>query len=358
MTMRRTRRNAVLWLSRHPTTNLLAWGGTTLVWTLPKKGLTAYHQRAYKQRVTTSGRPLAASVSAGSAASSSTEAVTVESEVISSSPLSGGAQRKSKTTTTKAITKATTKATTTATGGVVHMPDTARVLGRGDLARAWAAIIDQVAAWGPVIDAEATSVAYAAEELELAAGDIAAAIDDIGAMLALGNFDRRVLAQVRTAAISLTDAAAHYRAARQEVNRRHVDQVEQESTGVPMARRPGSVLIAGRGVEQLSVKRSVRAITLHISGFLPEFGEVIASTGSHLMTNKWALALWGQATDELADQLGSCGVDRHVCAKIRAAADDLRGAGISLHAAVQLLGRLYASQAAAETAGATVTPIR
>lgn len=322
------------------------------MWTLPKKGLTAYHQRAYKQRVTTSGKPLAASVPVESA---DTEAVIVESEVISPPPLSGGAQRKSKTTA-KAITKATT--TTTATGGVVHMPDTARVLGRGDLARAWAAIIDQVAAWGPVIDTEATSVAYAAEELELAAGDIAAAIDDFGAMLALGNFDRRVLAQVRTAAISLTDAAAHYRAARQEVNRRHVDQVEQESTGVPMARRPGSVLIAGRGVEQLSVKRSVRAIVLHIGGFLPEFGEVIASTGSHLMTNKWALALWGQATDELADQLGSCGVDRHVCAKIRAAADDLRGAGISLHVAVQLLGRLYASQAAAETAGATVTPIR
>lgn len=358
LTMKDAKRGATNWLRRHPTTNLLAWGGATLVWTLPKRGLSAYHRAHYRPRVTVSGSKRAPMTI--SSTETVSETVTVESEVIG--PKGGGkAKPKAKSTTSSKCTTTTTTTTTTATTtatGVMHMPNTARVLGRTDLARSWAQVIDQVTIWGPVIDAEATSVVAACNDMNASAGHLAAAVDDLNTMFVLSNFDKRLLGKVRTAALCLMDASGNLASAGKEAARVHADQLSQEATGVPMARRPGAALIAGAGDVPLQTLRPARAVALHVGAFMPEFGEVIASTGAHLMVNKWALGLWGNALDELADRLGGCGVHRQVCAKLRGAADDLRSAGVSLHAAVQLLGRLYSAQAAAESSGATVTPIR
>ncbi|WP_216356061.1 hypothetical protein, partial [Streptomyces sp. MP131-18] len=205
-TRKDVRRGARRWLRRHPTSNLFAWGATTVVWTLPKKGVLAYHRKAYKQRVTVTGRP---PVSTPSVTTTSTTTVTTVS--------GGGA-------VTGGSTVTSTTTTTTGGGPVIHMSATARLLGRSELARQWASVIDQTEQWVPVQGMAATSIADACADLKAAVSYVEAGLEDLRLTFAMGNIDERVRTRLGAAA-GLVDAASDsLKKAGEQMHRYHIDQ--------------------------------------------------------------------------------------------------------------------------------------
>lgn len=324
-TRKDVRRGARRWLRRHPTSNLLAWGATTVTWTLPKKGLLAYHKKAYRPRVTVTGRRDASTVT-------TTETVTVTS------------------TTGNAIDRRTT---TTTGAEVIHMSTTSRLLGRGDLARTYATIIDQTEAWAPIQDYAANSIVEALTDLKASTGLIMNGIESLAITFTLGNIDRRVRSRMTDAIAVLGDVSTALQRAATQMHRIYTDQINQESSGVPMA----TAAVVGGQHGPLETRPAASRAGLLVSAWLPDPDHVITSVGKHLVTNKLALSLWGRSLDGLSGRLRRYGVHLQVRHQIDNAAEELRMAGALLHEAHQLVTSLYAAQADAESAGATVTPI-
>lgn len=326
------RRGARRWLRRHPATNLLAWGAVTVSFTLPKKGLSAAHKAAYKKRVTVSGR--AAPVTTATTTTTTVTATT-----------SGGALNQTVTTTS----------TTTSGTGVIHMSNTSRLLGSGDLARAYSGIIDQIADWAPIQGRGALSTADACVDLKDAIGLVAAGIDDLCLTFKVGNIDERVGKRITQATNLLGSANGYMKRASDAMTEYHADQINQEASGVPMAGVP--VVAGGRVGAPLETRVPASRAALLISAWLPEQGNVVNGVWTHLATNKFALTLWGRALEDLADRLGRYQVNRHVTDNLKNAAGELKGAGAELFGAQRAFMNLYQSQGNAEASGATVIPI-
>ncbi|PRY53530.1 hypothetical protein [Glycomyces artemisiae] len=325
------RRGARRWLRRHPATNLLAWGAVTVSFTLPKKGLGAAHRAAYKKRVTTTGK--AAPVTATTTTTTTVTATT-----------NGGA-----------INQTTTTTSTTTTGTrVIHMSNTSRLLGSGDLARAYSGIIDQISAWAPTAGKSALSTADACVDLKDAIGLVAAGIDDLCLTFKVGNIDQRVRSRITEAVNLIVSANEHMKKAGDAMTRHHVDQINQEASGVPMAGMP---VVAGGQYPPLETRVPASRAALLISAWLPEQGNVVNGVWTHLATNKFALTLWGRALEDLAERLSRYQVNRQVCDHIKDAAGELKSAGVSLFGAQRAFLGLYQNQGNAEASGATVIPI-
>src|SRR5690606_39245682 len=105
-----------------------------------------------------------------------------------------------------AISSQSVTTTTTGGGPVIHMSATARLLGRSELGRNWASIIDQTESWAPVQGLAATSIADACADLKAAARKVEAGLEDLRVTFALGNIDDRVRSRIASAA-GLVDSA-------------------------------------------------------------------------------------------------------------------------------------------------------
>lgn len=328
-TRRDVRRGARRWLRRHPTSNLLAWGATTVMWTLPKKGILSYHRKAYRPRVTVTGR------------SSVPTVTTTETTTVTTSTTGGS------------ISSQTVTTTTNGGGSVIHMSATSRLLGRGELGRNWASVIDQTEAWAPVQGLAATSIADACTDLKAAARQVEGGLEDLRTTFVLGNIDGRVSARIASAAGLVDSASTSLKKALEAMHRHHVDQINQEASGVPMA----GPALAGAHSVPLETRTAAARVGLLISSWYPELGNVVGGVQAHLAVNKFAITLWGRGLEDLAGRLARYGVHREVCRSLSGAADDLRAAATALHGAQQAFSRLYSSQGEAEAAGATVIPI-
>jgi hypothetical protein len=333
------RRGARRWLRHHPATNLLAWGVTAVTFTLPKRALTNAHRKAYKQRVTFSGRPAVTTTTA-----------TATTTTVTSSTTKSGAIGKQQTTTT---TSTSTTATTTSSE-VIHMSTTSRLLGSGDLARSYATVIDQVSEWKPIQGFAANSIVDACADLKIAAGQIGSGLENLNTTLLIGNVDKRVRERIAAAITMLGNATDALQNAADKMNAFHIDQINQEASGVAMV-----TFDAVRGVQAapLQTRTAASRAALLISGWFPEAGDVTNGVWSHLATNKIALTLWGKSLDEMSGRLKKHGVHYQVGDHLDTAAWHLRFAGQALHGAQQAFMTLYASQNAAENNGATIIPI-
>ncbi|WP_335992290.1 hypothetical protein [Glycomyces sp. MUSA5-2] len=323
------RRGARRWLRHHPASNLLAWLLALLLWFGPKAVIVSSHKASYRNRVTVSGKPAAVDTS-------TTTTTTVTS-----------------TTTGGAISQTTTTTTTTTGNGVIHMSETSRVLGSGDLARNYAAIIDQLAVWAPVQACPANSIVDAFLDLEASVKAIADGLGDLNITFQLGNIDQRIRDRVTTVITTVQSTGSYLKAAHDTMNRLYVDQINQEASGVPMAGAP----IRGGQHQPLETKPAAIRASLCISAWLPEKGDVVLSTWRHLGTNQYALSLWSRQLGELADRLGRYGVLPDVTRKVKAAAEDLKAASVGLFGTKRAFVELYTHQASAESVGATVIPI-
>jgi hypothetical protein len=332
------RRGARRWLRHHPATNLVAWGFTAVTFTLPKRALTSAHRKAYRSRVTFTGRPAV-----------STTATTATTTTVTSTTTSGAVGRQQTTTTTSTSTTATTTSSE-----VIHMSTTSRLLGSGDLARLYATVIDQVSEWKPIQGFAANSIVDACADLKIGVGQIEAGLENLNMTLLVGNVDSRVRDRIATAIILLGNATGALQNAADKMNRFHIDQINQEASGVAMV-----TFDAVRGVQSapLQTRTAAGRAALLISGWVPEVGNVTNGVWSHLATNKLALTLWGKSLDEMTGRLRKQGINYRVGDDLDTAAWHLRAAGQALHGAQQAFGTLYAAQAAAENNGATIIPI-
>ncbi|WP_100448829.1 hypothetical protein [Glycomyces xiaoerkulensis] len=327
-TRRDARRGARRWLRRHPATNLFAWGAATVAYTLPKRAIVASHRAGYRKRVTTTGRPPAATAATTTA---TTTTVTATSR--------SGISQKTVTTTTGT--------------GVIHMSATSRLLGTSDLARAYSAVIDQIGDWAPIQNFAANSIVGACTDLKASIEAVGSGFEDLSLTFQIGNIDDRVHERV-TAAIGLLGSAGEsIKRAAEAMGRIYTDQINQEASNVPMAGMP---LVGGAHAPLETQVPATRAALL-VSAWLPEQGNVVNGVWTHLATNKFAMTLWGRTLDDLADRLARYGVHQKVRRHLADAADDLKAAGNTLHGAQRAFMNLYRHQGAAESVAATVTPI-
>lgn len=325
------RRGARRWLRRHPATNLFAWGAVTVTYTLPKKALVRSHKAAYKKRVTTTGHV----VTAGPQGSTTTTTVT-------------------STSTGAAVTQTVTTTTSTSGTGVIHMSATSRLLGTGDLARAYSSVIDLINAWGPRQGFAANSILNACADLQASLNLISTGLDDLNLTFQLGNIDKRVCDRVTSASNCIGNAGESMKKAHEAMGRIYADQIHQEASGVPMA---GAGLVAGGQYPPLETQIPAARAALLISAWLPEQGNVVNGVWTHLATNKYAMSLWGRTVADLSACLDRYRVHKAVREHIDNAADKIKAAGMALHGTQVAFMRLYQAQGNAEATGATVTPI-
>lgn len=332
------RRGARRWLRRHPASNLFAWGVTTVTYSLPKRVLTGAHRKAYRRRVTFSGKPAV-----------TTATTTATTTTVTSTTRSGAINQQQTTTTTSTSTTATTTGTE-----VIHMSMTSRLLGSGDLGRYYAAVIDQVSDWRPVQGYAANSILDACGDLHEAAGQIAAGLDNLNTTFLIGNIDKRVRDRINNAINALGTATGHLQAAANRMGTYHLDQINQEASGVAMVTFSS---VRGSQNAPLQTRTAAGRAALCISGWIPEVGNVTNGVWSHLATNKIALTLWGKSLDEMSGRLKKLSLNARVGESLDNAAHFLRAAGRELHGAQQAFMTLYAAQNAAENNGATIIPI-
>jgi hypothetical protein len=324
------RRGARRWLRRHYVTNFAAWGATTVLYTLPKAAIVRSHRSSYKKRVTTTGHV----VTAGPQGSTTTTTVT-------------------STSTSGAVTQTVTTTSTSGTG-VIHMSATHRLLGTGDLARAYSTIIDLINAWGPRQGYAANSILNACADLEASLNLISTGLDDLNLTFQLGNIDKRVRDRVTSASNCIGNAGESMKRAREAMGRIYADQIHQEASGVPMA---GAGLVAGGQYPPLETQIPAARAALLISARLPEQGNVVNGVWTHLATNKYAMSLWGRTLTDLSACLERYRVHRGVREHIEDAANKIKAAGMALHGTQVAFMRLYQAQGNAEATGATVIPI-